>query len=64
VKIMLRAAIMVVSIGTSSAHADDSDACPVITLFISSLGEQPSLCGDVCEGTDSRAAKALCGDRR
>jgi hypothetical protein len=42
-KTMLRAAVMVFSIGTSAAYADDGDGHSATTLFTSIPGEQPSL---------------------
>jgi hypothetical protein len=39
---MLRAAILVFSIGTISAHADDGDGYSPTTLFTSIPGEQAS----------------------
>lgn len=41
-KIMLRAAIMIFSIGTSSTHADDIDGYSPTTLFTPIPGEQSS----------------------
>jgi hypothetical protein len=41
-KTMLPAAIVVFSIGASSAHAGDGDAFPTTTLFTSIPGEQSS----------------------
>ena len=41
-KIMLRAAIMIFSIGTGSTHADDTDGYSPTTLFTSIPGEQSS----------------------
>ena len=41
-KTMLRAAIMVLSIGSSATHADDADGYSATTLFTSIPSEQPS----------------------
>jgi hypothetical protein len=41
-KIMLRADIMIFSIGTGSTHADDTDGYSPTTLFTSIPGEQSS----------------------
>jgi hypothetical protein len=40
---MIRAANMVVGIGSSSSHAGHGDGYPVTTVFTSVPGEQPSL---------------------
>jgi hypothetical protein len=42
-KTMLRATILVFSIGIGSAYADDGDGYSATTLFTSIPGEQPSL---------------------
>jgi hypothetical protein len=39
-KTMLRAAIMVLSVGSGAAHADDGDGYSTTTLFTSIPGEQ------------------------
>jgi hypothetical protein len=42
-KTTLRAAIMVLGIGSGVAYADNGDGCAATTLFTSIPGEQPSL---------------------
>src|SRR3954466_9458487 len=63
-KAMLHAATMVVSIGTSSAYADEDDGYSATTLFTLIPGERPSLAATAPGGADCgrgrRSGAQLC----